>query len=159
MKRLSTIFLRCAIIGFGLSVAALCVMLITQWPDIDTEFANYAYAVYTVFIAIFATTIPFYIGLVRTWQLLNFITRGQPFTKAAARAVKTIALAAISISGIYLISMPFFFTWGDQDDAPGLVLIGAMLVGVPLVVAGFATLLYRLIDEAADLKQDSELTV
>ena len=55
--------------------------------------------------------------------------------------------------------MPFFYIWGDADDAPGLIVIGLVLVGAPMVIAVFASILHQLIREATDLKSENELTV
>lgn len=160
MKRMSTIFLRTAIIFIGIGVLALSTLLLpTLWGDISTEFPEYSYAVYAVFIAMFITVIPFFIGLYGAWRLLSHIDRGLAFTKQSAKSVSSIAVAAGSISSIYIISLPFFYIWADNDDAPGLVIIGLVLTGVPMVISVFASLLHKLISEASELKSENELTV
>lgn len=160
MKQVSTIFLRTAIVFMGAGVLALCTLLLpTLWGDVAIEFPSYSYAVYAVFSAMFVAAVPFFVGLYGAWRLLALIDKGMPFTRESAKAVKTIMYAAASISLIYIVSMPFFFVWGDNDDAPGLIVIGLVLVGAPMVIAVFASLLHRLISEATDLKAENELTV
>jgi len=160
MKKLSTIVLRIALIGIALGVAAICFILLPLlWNEIPQSYPVYTFAVYTVFIALFAAAIPFFIGVYKAWRLLSFIDKGEAFSSASAKIVRAIAWCAAAISGIYIISLPFFYIWADNDDAPGLVLIGMMLASVPFIVAVFAALLQRLIREAADLKSENELTV
>ena len=160
MKRFTTIFLRTAIIFMALGVLALCTFLLPSlWSDVATEFPDYSYAVYAVFSAMLIAAIPFFVGLYGAWQLLKYIDKGMPFTVQAAKSVTTIAITAGLICLIYIISMPFFYIWADNDDAPGLVVIGIILIGAPMVIAVFASLLHRLITEATDLKSENELTV
>ena len=158
--RISTIFLKTALVFMGAGVVALCTFLLpTLWNDVAAEFPDYSYAVYAVFSAMFIAAVPFLIALYSAWRLLSYIDRGMQFTKQAANAVKTIVIAAGTISFIYIVSMPFFFIWGDNDDAPGLIVIGMVLVGAPMVIAVFGSILHRLITEATDLKSENELTV
>ena len=160
MKQFSMIFLRTAIICMGLGVLALCTLLLPLlWQDVDREFPSYSYAVYAVFTAMFIAAIPFFVGLFNAWKLLTYINRGMPFTRESAKTLRTIAFSAGSISAIYIVSMPFFYVWSDRDDAPGLMLIGIVLVGAPIVIAMFASLLHQLVREATELKSENELTV
>jgi len=90
---------------------------------------------------------------------LKLISIGSAFSLDSAKVVKAISICAAVISAIYIVSMPFFYIWGEYTDAPGLIVIGMVLVGVPLIIAVFAALLRLLINEAADLKSENELTV
>jgi len=160
MKRVSTMFLKIALIIMGLGVLALCTLLLPLlWNDVAINFRDYSYAVYAVFSAMFVAAIPFFVGLYQAWRLLTYIDNGLHFSKQSAKSVRTIVTAAASISFIYIISMPFFYIWGDNDDAPGLIVIGMVLVGVPMVIAVFGSVLHRLITEATDIKAENELTV
>lgn len=157
---MATIFLRAAIIVLGTGVLAVCVYVLPSlWSDVSTEYPKYAYAVYAVFIAMFVAAVPFFVGLYGAWRLLSHIDKGMAFTKASTRSVKQIAYAAGIISLVYVVSLPFFYVWADNDDAPGLVVIGMVLTGVPMVIAVFGVLLYRLMSEATELKTENELTV
>lgn len=160
MKHVATLVLKTAIIFMGMGVLALSLLLLPSlWSDVAVEFGHYAYSVYAVFLIMFVTVVPFFFGLYGAWRLLAFIDKGMSFTKQAASAVRLITYAAGVISMLYVISLPFFYIWADNDDAPGLVVIGIVLVGVPMVIAVFAALLQHLINEAATLKSENELTV
>lgn len=160
MKQASIYFLRTAITLMVLGVAALCTFLLPLlWNDVAAEFPTYSYAVYAVFIAMYIAAIPYFVGMYGAWRLLACIDKGRAFTKDAVSAVRTIAVSAGLVSAVYIVSMPFFYIWGDNDDAPGLIVIGMVLVGAPMVVSVFAALLQRLISDAVDLKSENELTV
>jgi Protein of unknown function (DUF2975) len=65
----------------------------------------------------------------------------------------------LTISGLYMVILPFVFMVADLDDAPGLVIIGMVPVFASLVIAVFAAVLQRLLKEAIDIKSENDLTV
>lgn len=159
MKKAAVLFLRIALITIGLGVLGLLVLIFPAWADAKIAFPDQAYAVYVVLGALYLASIPYFIGIVKAWQLLKLINTGKAFSADSAKVVKAISICAASISAIYIVSMPFFYIWGDYTDAPGLIVIGMVLVGVPLIISVFAALLKLLINEAAELKTENELTV
>lgn len=160
MKRISTIFLRVAIVVISLGILAICSLLLPQmWLDIGSGFSDYAYAIYIVFVALYMAAVPFFLAMYGAWRLLSYIDKGQAFTVGSVKAVRLITVGAALVSVIYFASLPFFYIWADRDDAPGLVIIGMVLAGVPLVISVFAALLACLIAEATTIKTENELTV
>lgn len=160
VKNILIIILQIALVAISLAVLAIATLLLPLlWVDIGTEFPEYAYAVYGVFIAIYISVIPFLIGIMYAGRLLSLIQKARAFTIDSAKAVRNIAFCAGSISGVYLLSWPLFYIWGERDDAPGLIVIGMILVGAPFIVAVFAVLLHRLVSDAVALKSENELTV
>ena len=55
--------------------------------------------------------------------------------------------------------MPFIFLLADKDDAPGAILMGLVPIFVSAVIAVFAAVLQRLLQEAVDIKAESDLTI
>lgn len=159
MIRSSTIFLRLAIIGLGGFVLLLGGLLFSSLWQVPEEYPRYMYAVYVVMITIYLTTIPFFIGLYKAWRLLNLIDRGQAFTMPAVTTLRFVSRCAAAISLMYALSLPFFYLWADGDDAPGLVVIGMIFTGLPLVVAVSMALLQRLLQDAITIKNENDLTV
>ena len=47
----------------------------------------------------------------------------------------------------------------EVDDAPGLILVGMVLIFASMVIAVFAAVLQRLLQEAIDIKSENDLTV
>ncbi|MGB4762286.1 MAG: DUF2975 domain-containing protein [Candidatus Saccharimonas sp.] len=156
----STLFLRLAAGVIGLSVLALCVLLLPViWVDAYTEFPRTGYAVRAVVAAMYLTAIPFYIGIYEGWRLLSLINKGRAFSQSAVTMLRTIAYCAGIISAIYLLMLPFFYLWQDEVDAPGLLVIGLFLCGMPLIVSVAMGLLGHLLAEATKIKSENELTV
>lgn len=159
MIRSSTLFLRAAVLAVGLGVATLGVLFFPSLWHVHDEFPAYMYAIYVVLITIYITTIPYFIGLFNAWGLLNLIDKNHAFTMDAVRKLKIMALSAAIISGLYGITLPFFYIWADGDDAPGLVVMGMILTGVPMVTAVAMSLLARLLADAIKIKDENDLTV
>ena len=55
--------------------------------------------------------------------------------------------------------MPLFYLIAEMDDAPGIILIGLVLIFASMVIAVFAAVLQRLLQEAIDIKSENDLTV
>jgi hypothetical protein len=55
--------------------------------------------------------------------------------------------------------MPLFYLVGDKDDAPGIIVIGLVLVFASMVITFFAAVLQMLLKEAIDIKSDNDLTI
>jgi hypothetical protein len=55
--------------------------------------------------------------------------------------------------------MPFLVSVADKDDAPGAVGFGLIFILVSIVVATFAAVLERLVQNGLDIKSENDLTV
>lgn len=160
IRRGSTVFLRLSVSTIGLGVLALCIFLLPlMWIHAYDEWPQHGYAVQAVVAAMYLSAIPFYIGIYNGWRVLGAIDKGQAFSLQPVRALRAIAICAAVISLIYLISLPFFYIWADTTDAPGLMVIGLFLTGMPLIISVAVALLGRLLSEAVAIKSENELTV
>jgi hypothetical protein len=153
-ERGSTIFLRAVILAMGTAVLALCLLVLL--PALPKE-DDAGYRVLLVGMNIAA--IPFFIGLYQGLKLLRLIDRGKAFSNASVRALKVIKYCALAISVIYVPCLPWIYQLAQEDDAPGLMVIGLGLVAAPMVVAVFAALLQKLLRSAIDMKAEHDLTV
>ncbi|RED55688.1 DUF2975 domain-containing protein [Cohnella lupini] len=160
MKRGTTFFLRLAIVLIGIAVLALCVFLVP-------EIANYAVELYPDrtymrslwYIDMYASAIPFYVALYQALQLLSYIDKNTAFSDLSVRALKNIKNCGIAISVLYALGLPLFYFVADRDDAPGIIVIGMVIVFASLVIAVFAAVLQKLLKEAIDIKSENDLTV
>lgn len=156
----STIFLRMAVSAIGLGVLALCVYLLPiMWAEAYREWPQHGYAVRAVVVAMYVSTVPFYIGIYKGWRILDAIDAGKAFSAQVAAALRVISYAAASISLVYACSLPFFYLWTQVTDAPGLMVIGMFLAGMPLIISVAVGILQRLLAEAVHMKSENELTV
>lgn len=163
MKRSSTLFLKAAVFFMGIPVLALCIFLLPQIVNEANEAADkgsdLAYVVYGIVTVMYITAIPFYFALYQSFTLLSYIDRNQAFSDLSVLALKKIKNCAITISGFYVIVLPFVYILAEIDDAPGLILVGMVMVFAPLVIAVFAAVLQRLLKEAIDIKSENDLIV
>ena len=161
MKRSSTLFLKGAVIFIGIPVLALCLFLLPQIAIEANEAADrgwdLAFVVYGILVVMYLSVIPFYIALYQSFTLLSYIDKNQAFSELSVRALKKIRNCALIISGLYVIGLPFIFILADNDDAPGLILVGMVMIFAPMVIAVFAALLHRLLHEAIEIKSENDL--
>lgn len=159
MKR-ETFFLKVVVFLLAVPILGMCIFLL-PWIANDVSESNWklAYLLYPILIVMYASTIPFFIALYQAFLMLSYIDKNKAFSELSVRALRNIKFCAITISVLYLVSMPFFFLIGDKDDAPGVIVIGMVLTFAPMVVAVFAAVLQKLFKNAIDIKSENDLTV
>jgi hypothetical protein len=158
MKRGSTLFLRMAVFLIGTPVLALGIFGLTWLPKNPAN-PDYAHILYPIVIGMYVSAIPFFGALVQAFKLLSYIDKNEAFSELSVKALKNIKICALTISGLYVVILPFVFLVAELDDAPGLVIIGMVPVFASMVIAVFAAVLQRLLKEAIDIKSENDLTV
>lgn len=154
MKKASTLFLKLVICLMGLAVLAFCIIVI---PQIIGSFSLGGYD--PILLGLYVPTIPFFIALYQGYKLLTYIDKNVAFSQDSVKALKNIKYSAVSISALYTAGLPYIFYVADQDDAPGVVLIGMIFIAAPIVIAVFAAVLQKLIESGLDIKSENDLTV
>ncbi|MEC2160743.1 DUF2975 domain-containing protein [Virgibacillus halodenitrificans] len=159
MKR-ETLFLKTTIILMGLPVLALCIFAVPGIANFAVGlYPDMAYLKYLIFLVMYSATIPFYIALYQAYKLLSYIDKSKAFSQFSVTALKKIKYCAITISSIYVVGMPLFYLIGEKDDAPGVILIGMILIFASFVIAVFAAVLQKLLRNAIEIKTENDLTV
>ena len=158
MKRGSTLFLRLAVILIATPVLALGIFGLTWLPKNPAN-PDYAHILYPIVVGMYVSVIPFFGALVQAFKLLGHIDKNQAFSDLSVKALKNIKICAITISVLYTIILPFVFMVAELDDAPGLVIIGMVPIFASMVIAVFAAVLQRLLQEAIDIKSENDLIV
>ncbi|OJE43547.1 hypothetical protein BAQ49_10600 [Bacillus proteolyticus] len=160
MKQGSTLFLKTAIILIGIPILALCIFLVPNIGNYAAElYPDIAYIKYLVLLNLYATVVPFYFALYQAFKLVSFIDKGNAFSKLSVRALKKIKHCAVTISILYVVGMPLFYLVAERDDAPGIIILGMLLIFASMVIAVFAAVLQRLLKDAIDIKSENDLTV
>ncbi|GIN72881.1 putative membrane protein YoaS [Bacillus sp. J14TS2] len=160
MKRGSTLFLRIAVFLIGTPILALCLfgLPIVAKEAVDS-YSEFAYVLYGILIVMYISAIPFFIALYQAFKLLSYIDKNKAFADISVKALKNIKYCAIAISSFYVVGMPLFYFMAEVDDAPGIIVIGLIIIFASLVIAVFAAVLQRLLKEAIDIKSENDLTV
>ena len=154
MKKGSTFFLKGTIFVIGAAVLVLCIFVLPQ-GIISDQTGYYR----PILIGMYIPAIPFFIALYQSWKLLSYIDKNSAFSNLSVKALKTIKYCAMTISGLYVVGMPLIINAGDKDDAPGVVAIALVIIFASIVIAAFAALLQKLLQNAIDIKSENELTV
>lgn len=160
MNRGTTLFLKAALILIGLPVLALCIFVVPEIANYIVElYPDDAYLKYLIYVDLYAAALPFYFALYQAFRLLSYIDKNQAFSELSVQALKKIKYCAIAYSGLYVLGLPLFYLIAEKDDAPGVILIGMVMIFASMVIAVFAAVLQRLLKEAIDIKSENDLTV
>jgi len=153
MKRSSTMFLRVVIYLIGLAVAGLCVILL------GVSISGNAGMFLPLMLGMLAAAVPFFFAIYQGLLLLSYIDKNSAFSELSIKAIRKIKYSAGAISVLYALMMPYIIYVADKDDAPGAVIIGLVFIFAPFVIAVFAAVLERLLQNAIDIKSENDLTV
>lgn len=160
MKLGTTLFLKAAVILIGIPVLALCIFLVPEIANFAAElYPEMTYIQFLVYLDLYASAIPFYIALYQAFKLLGYIDNNKAFSELSVRVLKNIKYCAITISSVYVAGMPLFYLIAEKDDAPGIIVIGLIIIFASMVIAVFAAVLQSLLTEAIELKSENDLTV
>jgi len=160
MKRGTTLFLKFAVIVIGLVGLALCIFLVPEIANYMAKLYPQAhYLKYLVLTGLYPTAIPFYCALYQAFKLLSYIDRNNAFSEPSVEALKIIKYCAAVISALFMLDMPLFYLFAERDDAPGVIIIGLVMIFASMVIAVFAAVLEKLLKNAIDIKVENDLTV
>lgn len=160
MERGTTLFLKVAVILIGVPVLALCIFLVPEIGNIAAKLLpEFAYIKYLVSIVFYASAIPFYFALYQAFKLLRYIDKNKAFSELSVKALKKIKFCAITISSLHVLVLPLFYLFAEKDDAPGVIFIGLVVPFASMVIAVFAAVLQKLLQEAIDIKSEHDFTV
>lgn len=157
MKR-ETFFLKVAVFLIGLPVLVLGVVGV-PWLANHPVNPTYAYMLYPMVIILYISAVPFFVALYQALRLLSYIDHNEAFSEVSVKALNKIKYCAITISALYMAMIPFTFFVADKDDAPGLILFGTVPIFASMVIAIFAAVLQKLLNNAIDIKSENDLTV
>lgn len=157
MKR-KTLMLRAVVFLIGIAVLALCVFGLPS--AFDEAAANYPKSTYLpIILCMYASAIPFFAALFQSLRLLRYIDDNSAFSDLSVRALHVIKYCACAISLLYVACLPFLYRIADQDDAPGVLAIGLVVAFAAFVIAVFAAVLQKLLQNAIDIKSENDLTI
>ncbi|XMB67416.1 DUF2975 domain-containing protein [Mycoplasmatota bacterium zrk1] len=152
MKRVTTLFLKIAVIIIGIPTIALCIFglpwIANEAAEIHQELVCF---MYPVIIGIYVSAIFFFVALYQALRLLSYIEKNKAFSELSVRSLKNIKYCAITISILSVLGMPLFYIIAEIDDAPGIILIGLVYTFGSIVVAAFADVLQNIFKDAIEM--------
>ncbi len=154
MKQGSTLFLKLVISLIGLATLLVCLF------GLPLAIGSFDMGGYDpILLGMYLPAIPFFMALYQGFKLLTYIDSNTAFSPDSLQALKTIKSCAIIISVLYALGMPYIFRVADKDDAPGVVLIGLIIISASIVIAVFAAVLQKLFQNGLEIKSENDLTV
>ena len=160
MKRGSTIFLQVVIVLIGIGVLAGLL-----WePQVEgrnvhaTQFEIYFKDPFLAYI--YLAFVPFFVGLYQAFKILGYARRNEIFSQHSVRALRTIKYCALT-TAIFIVGAEayiFIFVRGT-DDVAGGVMMGASIIFVSAIIATAAAVFERNLQNAVEIKSESDLTV
>ncbi|RKN84306.1 DUF2975 domain-containing protein [Paenibacillus ginsengarvi] len=159
VKRDSTTFLKVIIVLAGIAVLALCICLVPHLANFAAKlYPHFAPMKYLVSIVMYGAAVPFYFALYQAFNLLRYMDKNTAFSESSVQALKNIKRCAITICGLYVLGQPIFYFIARKVDPP-IGFIGLIIIFASLVIAVFAAILQRLLQEAITIQSENDLTV
>ncbi|KLI01404.1 DUF2975 domain-containing protein [Sporolactobacillus inulinus] len=159
MKR-ETLFLKLAVFLMGLPVLALCIFVL---PKIAAFFAalypKFAHLQYPFLAGLYITALVFFAALYQTFKLLTYIDKNEAFSELSVASLKYIKYCAVIIGAFYIAFLPLIYLMAEADDAPGMIIIGMTIIFGCMVIAVFAAVLQKLLQNAIAIKSENDLTI
>ena len=153
-QKSSTLFLKLVIICMALIVLAI-IGIALPYEMINNGVGSFLF----FFVFLYLTAIPFYIALYQGWKLLSYINSNTAFSGNSVKALKIVKYCGAIMFVLYLACYPWMYITADLDDAPGILLIWAVICGAPLVISVFAALLEMVLQNVISIKSENDLTV
>lgn len=153
-KNGSTLFLRLVVLSFAALILGLCIVALPMGIMSDKT-GLYRW----ILVGLYIPAIPFFYAIQQTMRLLGHIDKNTAFSDGSVMVLKNIKYCGSLIAGLFSAGMPYVYYVADKDDAPGVIVIGLVIIGASIAVAVFAAVLQRLLQNAIDIKQENDLTV
>lgn len=158
--KIPTLFLRGVIFLLGLVVLGLCIFaIVTIAREGATADKGFALIQYPVSFVLIGSTGAFLTALYQALSLLKLIDKNKAFSQKSVKALRSIKGCGYSIAALYVLIMPIIFYVAELDDAPGLAGMGLIIILASVVVATFAAVLEKLLQNVLEIKKENELTV
>jgi hypothetical protein len=159
-KRSSTLFLKltlCGMAAVGLFIGISGVPAIAR--EVTSVPSDLLPLYYLALIGVYAAAIPFFIALYQAFRLLRYVDASTAFSELSVRALRNIKFCGVAVSISYVLALPFLHRFSQINDAPVLVILGLTIISASIVVAVFAAVLQKLVQNAVDIKSENDLTV
>lgn len=151
-------WLKIVIVGVGLCGLVVCIHLLPFYgQSIATSNPEFSYCYWPWLIFLWVCAVPCYAALFCSWKIVSEIGKDNSFSVKNALYLKTISVLAASDTGFFFIGN-FVLLFLNMNH-PGVILLSLLIefAGVCITVASAA--LSHLVLDAAQIKEENDLTV
>ena len=157
MKKISTIFLRVAIVLIG--IVALIVMI--RLPLTEGRAANLDwFSIYSDPFIIYGyiVSIPFFIALYQAFMLFGYIGRNEIFSLSSVKALQVIRYCAVALGiSIILVGLYIVAFHHADDDPTGFIALCIATAFISIIVATFANVCEWIIRSGIGMKSGTDI--
>lgn len=163
MKRGLTIITRGIMYLMGIAVISICAILL---PELAREEAvgkiNPPNAL-PYLIAAWVLSVPIFIALYQTLKLLSYIDSNKAFSHRSVKLLQNIKLCAVVFSIMIVVGAITVIVEarieGPREDVTHIVALGFIFSFASSIVATFAAVMQRLLQDAIRIKSENDLIV
>lgn len=160
MEKVSTLFLKFALVVLALPILALCIFVVPELGSIAAELVPDFTAIQPIVMVIYyLSALIYFLALWKAFQLLQLIDRKEAFSVVSVQALKVIKFCAYGIALLHVLVLPLFYVFAEIDDAPGVIFVGLVVPFASMVIAIFAAVLQKLLHEAVEIKSENDLMI
>jgi hypothetical protein len=159
MRHGSTLFLKAVITLIGIAVLAFCILWLPGAASRDAAaHPETAYFQYPFLICSYILSVPFFVALYQALRLLSYIDGKKAFSELSVKALRYIKHCANTISTFIVLGVLFVII-SVNDDITAIIMLGFIFTFASSVIATFAAVLQKVLQDAIALKSENELTV
>ena len=160
MKRRSTLFLKAVILLIGI-VTFAGMIIFPQLEGRNTNANLFSIYFQDPFLSyVYIASIPFFVALYQTFQLLGYIGQNKAFSLDSVRSLRIIKYCAILLSILIVMAALYIRIFhAKEDDPAGFIALCIVTTFISVVIAIATAVFERLIESAVDIKSENDLTV
>jgi hypothetical protein len=158
VKRSSTLFLKFVLF----LIAAIVLVALIRFPQTEGRAAHLdLLSIYADPLIIYGyiASIPFFAVLYQAFKLLGYIDKNKAFSELSVVTLKRIKYYALALAVMVFGGLLYIRTMVQGDDPAGVTMVGFVIIFASFVVATFAAVLQKLLQNATDLQSENDLTV
>ncbi len=140
----------CGLLVYAWVIPSLGQMMVANYPE-------FAFCYWPWLILIWTTAVPFYVVLMFGWKISQNIRNDRSFSTENAKLLKWVAVLAVADTGFFF-AMNIVFLLLNMNH-PGIVLISLIVLVIGIAISAVSATLSHLVKKAADLQEQSDLTI
>lgn len=150
--------LQLILILLGLFMLYAAIAILPQLVDFSVEtYREIAYLAKPVNILVLISALPFFIVLLESFFLTNYILSDDIYTEKPLKALNIVSISSLSILFLFIIITILFLS--NDYFTPLLAVILFLVILSSLVIGVFSRILFILVKKASLLKEDNDLTI
>lgn len=151
-------WLKWVLLGMGLCGLALCLWVLPSFGrSLAARYPEFAYCYHPWLFFLWIAAVPCYIDLVLAWRVVRNIESDRSFSRENARLLQYIAVIAAA-DGAFFFVMNIVYLLLSMSH-PGVTLLSFVVTFLIAAVSVAAAALSHLVRKAAELQEQSDLTI